>query len=448
MLKGKKKSVEEEIKKEIIREVTSPPNFDDSIQKTETLSLSIKEGLFGGLSQSLCDQFVTPFALYLQASPTQIGIMSSLMGIISPFGQIYGSSLMKSKSRKGIIMGNHALQSLMWPFLIIIGIFAFNNWYVLALPIFLICFRLLYTFFGSSAGPVWVTLMADIVPGDRRGRYFSKRNLMISLVSIIISLSSSFLLDYLDDLNIIFYGFLIIFIVAFVTKIISIIYFKKHYFPHFYIEKRSNFGRFIEFLKALPKNNIGLFTIYMTFLTFSVNISGPFIGVYMLTVLKFSYLEYVSVSMSVPLISLITYPIIGYISDKFGNAFVMKICGLLLPVVPILWIFMNTPWQLILGPQLASAFMWTGMNLAAMNFKFDNSSNQQLGFNEAYSNLFIGFGSSFGGLLGSTLLTIVPIIFVSEYETLMLISGIFRLLFGLLILFRIKEVRVKRANGK
>ena len=124
----------------------------------------------------------------------------------------------------------------------------------------------------------------------------------------------------------------------------------------------------------------------------------------------------------------------------------MKICGLLLPIVPLLWIFMNTPLQLIFGPQLASAFLWTGMNLGTMNFKYDNSSSQQRGFFEAYSNLFTGFGTFFGGLLGSALLSLVPIIFISEYETLMLISGITRFTFALIFLLRIKEVRVKIPN--
>jgi MFS family permease len=369
------------------------------------------------------------------------------MGLISPFGQLYGTNLMKRKSRKSIMMTNFALQSLMWPALILLGIFAYNNWFIMALPIFLICFRLLYNFFGSSTGPIWLTLMGDIVPVHSRGRFFSKRNIIISLVSITISLSSSFLLDTFESLNIIFYGFLIIFIVAFITKIISISYFNRHYFPYWRFERKIHIN-FFKFLKRLPKDNIGLYTLYMTFLTFAVNLSGPFIGIYMLNVLNFSYLEYVSVSMATPLISILFYPLIGLISDKYGNAMLMKVCGLLLPIVPILWIFMNTPIQLIFGPQLVSAFLWTGMNLGTMNFKYDNSTSQQRGFYEAYSNIFTGFGTFFGGILGSLLLGLVPIIFISEYETLMLISGIARFIFAIIFLLRIKEVRIKRANNR
>jgi MFS family permease len=83
------------------------------------------------------------------------------------------------------------------------------------------------------------------------------------------------------------------------------------------------------------------------------------------------------------------------------------------------------------------------VNLSASNFIYDNIPKQQRGFYVAYYNFFLGMGVLLGGLLGSILLQIVPIIFVSLYETLFLISGIFRLFFDFVFLFRIKEVRVQ-----
>lgn len=182
----------------------------------------------------------------------------------------------------------------------------------------------------------------------------------------------------------------------------------------------------------------------MTFIFFSVNIGAPFVGIYMFNVLKLSYIEYVLVNISTPLFSILLYPLLGHLSDKYGNALLLKICALVLPIVPILWISMNTSLQLILGPQLVSAFAWTGVNLSASNFIYDNISNQQRGFYVAYYGLFLGTGVLFGGILGTILLQIVPIIFVCVYETLFLISGICRLFFNFIFLFRIKEVRVKK----
>jgi MFS family permease len=103
---------------------------------------------------------------------------------------------------------------------------------------------------------------------------------------------------------------------------------------------------------------------------------------------------------------------------------------------------MNEPVHLILGPQLMSSVAWTGVNLAAFNFIYDNVPTQQRGFFVAYFSLFQGMGILFGGLLGSFLLGVVPILFLSPIETLFLISGISRLFVNLIFLFRLKEVRI------
>jgi MFS family permease len=423
------------------KEISLSPQQDDSVCKTKTMSLLIKEGLFGGLAVNLTGQFMTPYALFLQTSPFQIGIMSSLLGVIPPLGQIAGSDLMKKKSRRSIIIKSVLLQTLMLPFIMLLGIFSIFSWGAFFLPIFLICFYVLYSFFGSITNPSFFSLMGDVVPEDRRGRYFSKRNLLITALTITVSILASILLEEFNRNNLVIIGFFVIFSVAFISRGICIFIFRQFYYPPLTIEKES-YMKLIHFIKQIPNNNFGLFTMFITFLFFSVNIGAPFIGVYMLKVLDFSYIEYILVSMSTPLIGLVFTPILGYLSDKYGNAIILKVCGLLLPTVPILWIFMNHPIHLILGPQLMSSVAWTGVNLAAFNFIYDNVPNQQRGFFVAYYSLFQGMGVLFGGFLGSFLIHFVPIIFLSVYETLFLISGICRLFVDFTFLFRIKEVRV------
>lgn len=406
------------------------------------MALSIREGYFGGLAQTLTDQFMTPYAISLNVSPTQMGILRSFLGFLSPIGQIIGSNRMKHRSRRSIVLKGIFFQLLMWPLIILLGFFALNDWFPSIIPFFLMTFYILYSFFGSTTGPSWFSLMGDIVPEDYRGRYFSKRSFFITGLSITLSVLASILLEQFRILDGVLFGYLIIFLVAFLSRGISWSYLARHYYPPFKIEKHSYLS-FKNFVKKIPNSNFGLFTLYMTFITFSVNIGVPYMAYYMLEELSFNYIEYVAVNLSTPLISLAFFPLLGHLSDKYGNTLVLRICGFLLPSLPILWIFFNTPLQLILIPQLISAFAWTGMNLSASNFIYDNIPKQQRGFYIAYYNFFLGMGVLCGGLLGSVLLQIVPIIFISVYETLFLISGSCRLLFDFMFLFRIREVRVK-----
>lgn len=416
---------------------------EDKKHKIRTMALSIREGYFGGLSQTLTDQFVTPYAISLNVSPTQMGVLRSFLGFLSPLGQIIGSNRMKHKSRRSLVLKGIFFQLLMWPLIILLGFFAINNWFLSFIPLFLMIFYILYSFFGSTTGPSWFSLMGDIVPEDYRGRYFSKRSFLITLLSISISILASILLQQFRNFENVLFGFFFIFLIAFLSKGISWFYLARHYYPPFKIEKHSYLS-FKKFVKKIPRSNFGLFTLYMTLITFSVNIGVPYMAFYMLEELNFNYIEYVATNLSTPLISLAFFPLLGHISDKYGNALILRICGFLLPTLPILWIFFNTPLQLIFGPQIISAFAWTGVNLAASNFIYDNIPKQQRGFYVAYFNFFLGMGVLLGGLLGSVLLQIVPIIFVSVYETLFLISGLCRLFFDFIFLFRIKEVRVKK----
>ncbi|HUW89706.1 MAG TPA: hypothetical protein VMV43_04230, partial [Candidatus Nanopelagicaceae bacterium] len=56
---------------------------DDDL-KNKTMKISIAEGSFGGLSSMLSDNYIVPFALSLNSTPLQIGILSSLGNLVSP----------------------------------------------------------------------------------------------------------------------------------------------------------------------------------------------------------------------------------------------------------------------------------------------------------------------------------------------------------------------------
>ena len=71
--------------------------------KQKTLKYSVIEGSFAGLNQTLIDNYITPFALLIGATTYQIGVMNSIAGLIMPLGQIWGSNLIVSTSRKKLL---------------------------------------------------------------------------------------------------------------------------------------------------------------------------------------------------------------------------------------------------------------------------------------------------------------------------------------------------------
>jgi len=414
------------------------------------MKLSIKEGSFAGVSLTGSDNFIIPYALALQANNVQVGILSSLAGIISPSAQIVGSRMMESHLRKRILVTGVFLQALMWLSYLALAFLFINNISVIILPILLIIFYIIYQIFGNIAGPPWFSLMGDVVPEDHRGRYFAKRNLITTVIALSSVVVISIMLDIFKIAGLVLYGFCIFFIIALICRSISAKLLSRHYYPPFTFEK-SHHVSLRKFIREIPKENFGRFTLYVALINFGQMIAGPFFPVYMLSTstyggLGFDYFTFIVVNLSASFLGLLIFPLLGRFSDKFGNIAMLRISSIALPLIPILWAFFSTPpstpltpFILIIGPQVLSGFGWTAFNLAASNFIYDSIVSEKRGLYVAYYNFILGIGIVGGGLLGSYIISLPT--FINHFHFIFLVSGIVRAIIIVVLLFRIKEVR-------
>ena len=411
------------------------------IKKEKTMNLSIMEGSFAAFSQAIGDNFIIPFGLSLNATPSEIGILTSMYGLISPVGQIAGSRIMEKRSRKQVLTTSAIIQGLMWIPIIFLSILFFNNIFVLYLPFLLIIFYSFFSFTGGITGSTWFSLMGDIVPEDKRGRYFAKRNLIAGFFSLAATFITAFLLDYLANFGMVLWGFFIIFIIASACRIISGLSFQKHYFPS-YIFQETYHVSIKQFFKELPKENFGHFSIFVTLIYFGLSIASPFFMVYMITDLGFSYTLAIIINLSMSFMALFFFPIAGRISDNKGNVFLLRIGAIMIPFLPVMWLISPNPFFLIFVVQLTSGIGWTSFNLAASNFIYDNIPNEKVAYYISYYNFLMSIGIFAGGITGSLIIAFVPIYFINQFLFLFLLSGIIRAVIVILFLPRIKEVRI------
>src|SRR3989338_11584143 len=87
--------------------------------KEEARKISLKEASSYSLMDGFGLRYITPYALALQLSRLQIGLLSSLPALLANFSQIFTPKLMEKHSRKKIVFLGMFLQSLMW--LVLIG---------------------------------------------------------------------------------------------------------------------------------------------------------------------------------------------------------------------------------------------------------------------------------------------------------------------------------------
>ena len=408
---------------------------DAEVKVKKSLKYSIWDGSFASAMVGFGESFFSAFAIFLKASNFQISLLGSLPRAMGSFVQLYSSKLLKIfGTRKRFLCFFVLLQALMY--LPIALVFFFGELSVNMLILFL-C---LYFIFGMIAGSAWSSWMGDLVSSDVRGAYFSKRNTIGGFISFSSLLTAGYLLQHFKtgDVKFQYLGFLIIFVLALIFRLISFSFLLKKYEPVYapYDEDKSGF---IDFLRNAGSRNYGVYIMFLCFLNFSVYIAGPFFAAYMLYDLNLNYLQYTVITSSAVVARLVSLRVWGRVADKYGTRKVMTLAAFMIPMVSVWWLFSGNVYYLI-AIELYSGFAWAGFELTSFNFLLETITPNKRTKYIAYYNVINGVGLLAGALIGG-LLIYYNKVFWSRYLLVFLVSGILRLLVVLIFIPRLKEVR-------
>ncbi len=419
-----------------------------------TRKLSIKEGNFSVLQDGCGVRHVVPYALILgQGNPylnNFIGLLTSLPSLLGNISQLFTYKLMEKYPRKKIVAFFVLMQALTWLGLILTGALflhlQLNSTITLSLLVFFYSFLI---FIGAFAGPAWVSLMKDMVTVDK-GKYFGKRNKINGAVALVAFLISGLIINYLqvNYKAYVLYGFFVLFSIALFGRTMSAFLFTKHYYPELKLEKDSYFS-LLQFVKKMPYNNFGKFTIFVSTFTFAVAIGSPFFTIYLLNNLHLSYLQWTIITIVNSLTILLFMPFWGRFADRYGNLKVLKLTGTLIALYPMLYVstaFMHVSnfnlFLILCSFEVLSGFVWAGFNLCSSNFIYDAVTRQRTTICSAYYGLVNGvgvfIGATIGGLIASSSVSFFSygaIIFV------FVVSAVARLVTYLIMINRVKEVR-------
>jgi len=400
---------------------------------------SIQEGIFCSARTSFGDSYISPFAIAINASNSLVAMLTSVMGLLGPLSMTLGSRLIERFSRKRIVRKSVFLEALMWIPMIIIAILYYKGIIVNILPLIALIAFAIYTSLLNVAHPAWFSWMGDIVEEKHRGMWFSKRNLITGFISIVLAFIASLLLDFLKKNGLVMFGFIILFSLSLMARLISWRIFKKQYEPKIKLKEGYYFS-FWDFIINAPKNNFGRFTIFRALLGFSAAICSPLIAVYLLRNLGFSYTSYMIITLGGTFASLFLLELWGKFADKYGNYRTIVLASMLIPIEAVLWV-LNPNMLYILIPSVISATAWAGIHLGAGNFIYDNVSQEKRGLAVSYFNMVWGIGVFLGASLGAILIKFLDINFIAPITAIFFISAIARAATAIWWLPKIKEIK-------
>ncbi|MBI2165025.1 MAG: MFS transporter [Chloroflexi bacterium] len=397
------------------------------------LRFSTLEGMAYGAVSGTGEHFTAAYAVALGASNTQLGFLTSLPGLLGAIAQSTSAHLVHLLGgRKRVVLIFAALSGAMWLPILSVGlIFGANA------PVWLIAFVGLYTIFSALVVPAWGAIMVEIVPNRVRGRYFGLRSRWSTLANMAAFLVAGGLLFLLRGHGVT--GFALVFGLAFGFRMLSVAFLttlleSKHQATD---EERVSLRAFIS---QLPTSNLGRVFLYLFSVSFVVNLAGPFFVPYMLRQLEMDYLTFTLLEVMSIVASTWAVTHWGIAADRAGNRRMLLLTGVLISLVPLLWLLSKN--LVYLGfVQFYSGLAWAGFNLVSTNFVYDATDPRNRTSYLAYYSAGGGLASSLGALTGGVLIGHVPRLSESALLSMFLLSGILRLAMAVVFLPHIREVR-------
>ena len=395
-------------------------NNRNKVLRIRAMRSGYVEGCFAMLMLAMTEAFYIPYLNALGASPLQIGLGASLPALVSAMAQLFAPSILYHfNSRKKMVVVTVLVQaSAFIPFAIACSLQ--NSWNVwAAISAFLVS-----AIAGNAGAAAWSDWMANIIPSNRRGRYFAGRNRLLGVIQMVVSISAGLVLD--KAAGKLLTAFMVIWFGCFFFRTISGLVLMTMYDPPVAVVRPSRETSFSVFLRNLSSNNFGRFTIATSLMSIGTNFSAPFFAIHMLNHLELSYLQYVTVNMTATAATIISLGLWGKVIDRFGSVLLLRLCAGMIVILPALWIFFYQ-FSALLIIQVIAGVAWGGFNLAAVIFYMGAIDKKQRVSSIAYFNalnfICVAAGAALGGIFGPLL----PPIGKYPLLTIFLVSAILRL---------------------
>lgn len=412
-----------------------------------SLRHSLKDARAFSLMVGAGETYFSAFAVLLKASTAQIGLLASLPPLIGSFAQLFSAWLgRRLHSRRRIILLGAYLQVLTWLPLTLLPLFFPEH----AAVLFIACV-VLYQVAANLIVPQWASLMGDLVPERKRGRFFAQRTRLSSLTAFLALVSAGLLLDVYARYAPAQWGFITVFAVAALARLVSAHHLARMLDPP---GKTATITPLPDtaLLTRLRHSPFARFALFYALMQMAVAIGSPFMTVYLLRDLQFSYLQFMATTAATVLLQFLTLNTWGRLSDAFGNRLLLVATGSFIPLIPALWLFSTNFWYLC-AVQAFGGLVWAGFSLSVGNFLYDLVPAPKRASYLALHNVLASSGVFLGALLGGWLGSVLPQQFNllgSDYALTSALYWIFLLSFlaragtALLFLPHLKEVRSVR----
>ncbi len=326
--------------------------------------ISILEGSLAQVHITITSgSLLTAYALAMGADDFQLGLVGALTALAT-LGSLLGAQLVgRIGRRKPISLAASVGGRALWGLLCLLPFVGIQP--EIAFAVFL-GVVLLGNGLVNLSGTAWLSWMTDLVPIERRGRYFGIRNTIVGGIAMAVSFLAGRAFDAFLARGQRMEGLATIFGVAVVCSALAGLVLGRQWEPPLRGESRSSLREVVR--QPLANRRFRRLLAFMALWSVATGISAPFFGAHMIKNLGMSFSTIAVYSILAGIVSLATQPLWGRVIDRVGNRPVLAFNLIGVFLLPLLWLLASPErlWPIWLDAVLTGIF-WPGYSLAGFN---------------------------------------------------------------------------------
>lgn len=373
------------------------PDLLERQRVSRTLWLSIIEGGFTQIFLVWTSGSVlTGLMLYLGATTAQLAAVASIPLLFQVLNPVAAWLVSNLGSRKNYMIFAGFFGRMVWLVPVVLPFLPLDP---ARFPGVVLGVVLFSSLFQNTIGPVWASMMADVVPDETRGRYFGLRGGLMGIIGMTAGLGSGWFLDRAPEPA----GFQIVLFVAVLCALVGIRLYSFHYEPR--VAKAG--PSLWQTVKApLVDRTFRPFLWFSAYWTVSVMLASPFVIPYFIRHLGMSFTQLAVWSAIASVATLFLSSLWGRLADRVGHKHVLKVTTFLAGSAhPACWM-LATPGHLgfIWFSGIVEALSWGGINTAMFNLSVVTAPREKRMVYLAVAGAVTGIVGFCAGLLSGVLL--------------------------------------------
>ncbi|GLV47394.1 MFS transporter [Thermus sp. LT1-2-5] len=249
---------------------------------------------------------------------------------------------------------------------------------------------------AAPVGVLWLSWMADLVPPERRGRYFGLRNALLGLVGTVGNLLGGLVADTLPPPT----GYQAVLLLGVGAGLLSVLVLRLQKEPPLAPAPPPQAAMRAALEDRAYRNYLALVFLWYG----AVMVGGPFVVPYFVKVGGFSMTEVGLWTLISATSGLLFGPLWGRMADGAGHGVVVFRAGMVGAAMPVLWLLGTEafPWPIWLSA-VVDALAWSGLGTALVNAALARAPEEARSGYLAFFWLALGLGGLAGSLLGGGL---------------------------------------------